>query len=47
MPDKVITPKYALQGCWLTILTIIVFLIGCACYLIYTFYFDDSLDFGQ
>jgi hypothetical protein len=45
MTDKVITPKYAFKSCLLVILTILVFLIGCACYLIYTFYFDDSLDF--
>ncbi|GMN10963.1 hypothetical protein MTsPCn9_27250 [Croceitalea sp. MTPC9] len=45
MPDKVITPKYAFKGCMVTGCAILVFLLGCVCYLIYIFYFDDSLDF--
>ena len=47
MPDEVIRPQDGLKSCMLTVgFAIIAMILISIAYLIYVFYFDDSLDFN-
>ncbi|KPM32510.1 Hypothetical protein I595_928 [Croceitalea dokdonensis DOKDO 023] len=47
MPEEAIPPKYAFKGCFITgCSAVLIFVIVAVCYLVYTFYLDDSLPTG-
>ncbi|MEM1338262.1 MAG: hypothetical protein AAF717_10195 [Bacteroidota bacterium] len=46
MPEEVIPPRYAFKGCLITgCSAVLLFILVAVGYLVYLFYFNDSLDF--
>ncbi|WP_350287134.1 hypothetical protein [uncultured Croceitalea sp.] len=47
MKEEVIPPKYAFKGCFITgCSAVLLFIISAIAYLVYVFYFDDSIAAG-